>query len=99
MSLLSRMRRIFWHDAPLEIAEPCPHASHYGECGICPPWRVPDPRAPAPESVLPARSTLRAIVSQVTIRKRGEISVVVRFDIDERERAQKLTPGQIVEIV
>jgi hypothetical protein len=41
---------------------------------------------------------LRAKVSRVSILPRGGVSVVLRFDPIDRERAQKLTPGTVVEI-
>lgn len=43
--------------------------------------------------------TVRAVVSRVTVRKRGEVSVVLRFDLEDRDTAANLTPGTVVELL
>lgn len=42
--------------------------------------------------------TLRAVVSSVRIMRRGAVSVVIRFGLEDRDRALKLEPGKVVEI-
>lgn len=42
---------------------------------------------------------LRGVVSKVSVMRRGVVSVVLRFDLTERERAQALTPGDVLEIM
>lgn len=39
---------------------------------------------------------IRGVVSSVRIMKRGSVSVVLRFGLDERDRALKLEPGKVV---
>jgi hypothetical protein len=42
---------------------------------------------------------LRAVVSKVSVMRRGTVSVVLRFGIDERDRAAALTPGDVIEVL
>lgn len=39
---------------------------------------------------------MRGVVSSVCVMKRGDISVTLRFGLDERDRALKLEPGHLV---
>jgi hypothetical protein len=41
---------------------------------------------------------LRGAVSRVSVLKEGAVSVVVRFTPLDRERAMKLTPGELIEV-
>jgi hypothetical protein len=41
---------------------------------------------------------MRGVVSSVRIMRRGSVSVVLRFGLDERERALKLEPGKVVAV-
>lgn len=40
---------------------------------------------------------IRGVVSSVRIMRRGSVSVVLRFGLEERERVLKLAPGDIFE--
>lgn len=40
---------------------------------------------------------IRGVVSSVRVMKRGSVSVVLRFGLEERERVLKLAPGDIFE--
>jgi len=42
---------------------------------------------------------LRGVVSKVSITRRGYVTVLVRFGIEDRQAASQLTPGDLVEIV
>lgn len=42
---------------------------------------------------------LRASVSSVRILARGQVSVVLRFALDERDRALQFEPGTVLEVV
>jgi hypothetical protein len=42
---------------------------------------------------------LRGKVNSVSILKRGVVSVVLRFDLEDRDRAQQLTPGTVLEVL
>lgn len=42
---------------------------------------------------------LRGVVSKVSVMRRGVVSVVLRFDLTERDRAGALTPGDVIEVV
>lgn len=42
---------------------------------------------------------MRGVVSKVSVMRRGVVSVVVRFDLEDRDRAQGLTPGDVIEVV
>jgi hypothetical protein len=41
---------------------------------------------------------IRGVVSSVRIMRRGSVSVVLRFGLDERDRALKLEPGKVVAV-
>lgn len=43
-----------------------------------------------------ASTGMRGIVSSVRIMRRGSVSVVLRFGLEERERVLKLEPGKVV---
>jgi hypothetical protein len=42
---------------------------------------------------------LRAVVSKVSVMRRGTVSVVLRFGLEDRDRAAALTPGDVIEVV
>jgi len=42
---------------------------------------------------------LRGKVSKVSVMRRGKVSVVVHFDLEDRERAAALTPGDVLEVL
>lgn len=42
---------------------------------------------------------LRAVVSKVTVMRRGKVSVVLHFDLEDRDRAAALTPGDVIEVL
>ena len=42
---------------------------------------------------------LRGVVSSVRVMRRGSVSVVLRFGIEDRERALKLEPGKLLDVV
>lgn len=42
---------------------------------------------------------MRGVISKVSILKRGKVSAVIHFGIDEQDRARQLTPGEEIEIV
>ena len=46
---------------------------------------------------LKGRKGLTATVSKVSVLKRGEVSVVLRFATDQQAQARQLTPGQVVD--
>lgn len=43
--------------------------------------------------------SIRGRVSRVSIIRGGEVSVVVRFGLEERDRVQAFTPGTLLELV
>lgn len=45
------------------------------------------------------RPPMRGVISKVSILKRGEVSIMLRFGIDEQDRARQLTPGRTLEVV
>lgn len=45
------------------------------------------------------RASLRGRVSRVAIVRSGEVSVTVRFGLDELEAAKKMLPGTLIEVV
>lgn len=45
------------------------------------------------------RRSLRGRVSRVAIVRSGEVSVTVRFGLDELEAAKKMLPGTLLEVV
>ena len=42
---------------------------------------------------------LRGLVSSVRVMRRGQVSVVIRFALDDRDRALQFEPGHILEVV
>lgn len=46
---------------------------------------------------LKGRGTFTATVAKVSILKRGEVSVVLRFPAEQQAQARQLTPGQVVD--
>ena len=46
-----------------------------------------------------ADGALRGVVSKVSVMRRGKVSVVVHFDLEDRERAGGLTPGDVIEVL
>lgn len=42
---------------------------------------------------------LRGVVSSVRVMRRGVVSVVVRFGIEDRDRAVALDPGAVLEVL
>ncbi len=45
------------------------------------------------------RNTLRGRVLRVSVTKSSELSVVVRFGIEELDRAKQMMPGTLLEVV
>lgn len=45
------------------------------------------------------RPPMRGVISKVSVLKRGKVSAVIHFGIDEQDRSRQLTPGQEIEIV
>lgn len=77
-----------------------PSASTCVYCG------APFPSKPGKRFCKPAHRTaywkdfgLRGKVSKVSICQGGEISIVLRFGIEERERAQRITPGTVLSVI
>ncbi len=48
---------------------------------------------------LKGRTPFTATVAKVSILKRGEVSVVLRFPAEQQANARQLTPGQVVDFV
>lgn len=48
---------------------------------------------------LKGRQPLTATVSKVSVLKRGEVSIVLRFQAEQQAIARQLTPGQVVDFV
>ncbi len=48
---------------------------------------------------LKGRTPFTATVAKVSILKRGEVSIVLRFPAEQQANARQLTPGQVVEFV
>jgi len=74
--------------------------THCAYCGD------PFPAKPGKRFCKPAHRTayarefgLRGKVSKVSICQGGEISIVLRFGIEERERAQRITPSTVLTVV
>lgn len=42
---------------------------------------------------------MRGMVSSVRVMRRGQVSVVLRFSLDERDRALQIEPGHVLEVV
>ena len=90
--------------------EICRHGTTYEACRKgCPPWRCPtgpdhssdadrqEGGEPAGDPG-PATTPLRAILSRVSILKRGEVSLVLRIGIEQQQLARTLTPGTVLVI-
>lgn len=81
-------------DAPGdEIAPTCVYCA-----GPIPPRRRGRYCSPAHRTAWLRENGMRGIVSRVSILKSGEVSVVMRFGLDET-RARGLTPGAVLETV